>query len=67
MIAGVNDATAGEMGSLNEVKHAFVVAMGIDADIIALRWAPIKYDTEDTSLLPIRGYTMDSAIEQGII
>ena len=67
VVSCVDDATTGELGSLNEVKHAFVVAVRINADIGALCRTPMEYEREDTSLLPIRGNAMDRAVEQGVV
>ena len=36
IIPRVNDATAGELGLLDEMNHAFVVFVRVDADIAAL-------------------------------
>ena len=36
VVSGVDDATSGELGLLDEVYHAFVVLVGVDADVGAL-------------------------------
>ena len=67
VVSGVDDATAGELGLLDEVYHACIVLVGVDADIGALSRAPMEYEWEDASLLSIRGNTMDRAVEQSVI
>ena len=67
IIPRVNDATAGKLGLLDEVYHACIVLVRINADIGALSGTPVEYERKDTWLLPIRGNAMDSAVEQGII
>ena len=67
IIPRVNDATAGKLGLLDEVYHACIVFVRVDADIGALCRAPMEYEWEDASLLPIRGDAMDRAVEQGVV
>lgn len=67
VVSGVDDATAGKLGLLDEVYHACIVFVRVDADIGALCRAPMEYEWEDASLLSIRGDAMDCAVEQGVV
>ena len=52
---------------LDEVYHACIVLVGVDADVGALCRAPVEYEREDTRLLPIGGNTMDRSVGQGVV
>ena len=67
VITRINDTTTFKLGLLDEVNHSFVVFVRVDADIGALCRTPMEYEREDTSLLSIRGNTMDRTVEQGVI
>ena len=67
VIAGVDDATAGKLGLLDEVYHACIVLVGVDTDVGALCRTPMEYGVEDASLLSIRGNAMDSAVGAGVV
>jgi hypothetical protein len=43
----------GKLGLLDEVYHACIVLVGVDADIGALCAAPVEYERKDPWLLPI--------------
>ena len=66
-IAGVDDTTAGKLGLLDEVYHACIVFVRIDADIGALSGTPVEYERKDTSLMSIRGNAMDGAVRHGVV
>ena len=67
VITRIDDTTTLKLGLLNEMNHAFVVLVGVDADVGALSRAPMEYGVEDASLLSIRGNAMDRAVELGVI
>ena len=67
VITRINDTTAGKLGLLDEVYHACIVLVGVDADVGALSRAPMEYEREDTRLLPIGGNAMDCSIKQGVV
>ena len=67
VVSGVDDATAGKLGLLDEVYHACIVLVGVDADIGALCRAPMEYSVEDASLLSVRGNALDSAVGAGVV
>ena len=67
VVSGVDDATAGKLSLLDEVYHACIVLVGVDADVGALSRAPMEYEREDTRLLPIGGNAMDCSIKQGVV
>ena len=67
VVSGVDDATTGELGLQDEVYHACIVLVGVDADVGALCRAPVEYEREDTRLLPIGGNAMDCSIKQGVV
>ena len=52
---------------LDEVNHACIVLVGVDADVGALCRAPVEYEREDTRLLTIGGNAMDCSIKQGVV
>ena len=57
----------GKICLFDEVYHACIVLVGVNADIGALSGTPVEYEREDASLLSIRGNTMDRAVGQGVV
>ena len=62
IVSCVDDATTGKLGLLDEMNHACIILVGVNADIGALSAAPVEYERKDASLLPIRGNAMDCAV-----
>ena len=67
VVSGVDDATTGKLGLLDEVYHACIFLVGVNADIGALCAAPVEYERKDPWLLPIGGNAMDCSIKQGVV
>ena len=67
VVSCVDDATTGKLGLLDEMNHACIILVGVNADIGALCRTPMEYEREDTSLLPIRGNAMDGAVEAAVV
>ena len=62
MISCVDDATTREVVLLDEVNHAGIGMVGVNADVAALCWAPVEYGAEDSSSLSIGGNAMNGAV-----
>ena len=67
MIAGVDDAAAGKALALDQMEHAVVVLVGVNADVWALGSTPLEGRAEDALISAIRSDAVDSAIGQNIV
>lgn len=62
MVAGVDDTATGEALFLNEMEHAAIVCMRVNADVGALGSTPLEGSAEDALASAIRGNAVDSAV-----